>query len=85
MLPLLADLNGMGFAAGFAAVGAGLVVVGAGYGIGRIGSASVESIARQPEVKNDVRAAMIITAALIEGVAFFAVLTAFLTVVTKPA
>ena len=86
MFPMiLADINGMGFAAGFAALGAGLVVCGAGYGISKIAAASVESIARQPEASGDIRGAMILTAALIEGVALFAALTAFLTVVMKVA
>jgi len=56
-----------------AAFGAGLVMVGAGYGIGRIGSCAVESMARQPEVANNIQTAMLITAAMIEGVALLAV------------
>jgi F-type H+-transporting ATPase subunit c len=56
------------------AIGAGLVILGAGYGIGKIGAAAVESMARQPEVAGDVRAAMIVAAALIEGATFFALL-----------
>ncbi len=54
-----------------AAVGAGLVILGAGFGIGKIGSAAVESMARQPEVAGSVQTAMIISAALIEGATFF--------------
>ena len=54
------------------AIGAGLVLIGAGLGIGRIGAAAVESMARQPEVAGNMQAAMIISAALIEGVTFFA-------------
>ena len=57
-----------------AAFGAGLVILGAGYGIGRIGSCAVESMARQPEVAGSVQTAMIISAALIEGVTLFALL-----------
>ena len=56
-----------------AAFGAGLVTLGAGYGIGRIGSCAVESMARQPEVANNIQTAMLITAAMIEGVALLAV------------
>jgi F-type H+-transporting ATPase subunit c len=56
------------------AFGAGLVILGAGYGIGRIGSSAVESMARQPEVAGNVQTAMIIAAALIEGVTFFALI-----------
>ena len=85
-LQLLADTNwGMGFAAGFAALGAGLCVIGAGHGISKIASSSVESIARQPEASGDIRGAMILTAALVEGVALFATAVAFLTVVMKVA
>jgi F-type H+-transporting ATPase subunit c len=54
-----------------AAVGAGLVMLGAGFGIGKIGSAAVESMARQPEVATSIQTAMIISAALIEGATFF--------------
>lgn len=56
------------------AFGAALTIVGAGYGIGRIGSAAVESMARQPEVAGNIQTAMIIAAALIEGVTFFALI-----------
>ena len=59
------------------AIGAGVVIVGAGLGIGKIGSSAVESIARQPEAGNDIRMAMIIAAALIEGIAFFALIICF--------
>mgnify|MGYP000851704409 FL=1 len=57
-----------------AAFGAGLVMVGAGYGIGRIGSCAVESMARQPEVAGNIQTAMIITAAMLEGVTLFALI-----------
>jgi len=60
----------MGFLA--AGLGAGLVTLGAGIGIGLIGKSAVESIARQPEAAGDIRGAMILTAAFIEGVALFA-------------
>ena len=55
------------------AVGAGLAAIGAGLGIGKIGSSAMEGIARQPEAAGDIRINMIISAALIEGVALFAV------------
>ena len=61
------------------AIGAGVTIIGAGYGIGRIGSAAVESMARQPEIANQIQTAMIIAAALIEGATFFALGVAFLT------
>ena len=60
------------------AIGAGLVILGAGYGIGKIGSAAVESMARQPEVATNVQTAMIISAALIEGATFFALIVCML-------
>jgi F-type H+-transporting ATPase subunit c len=64
-----------------AGIGAGLAAIGAGIGIGRIGGSALESIARQPEVAGDIRTNMIIMAALIEGVALFAVVTSFLMLV----
>ncbi|MBN2024242.1 MAG: ATP synthase F0 subunit C [Pirellulales bacterium] len=57
-----------------AAFGAGLIIIGAGYGIGKIGSCAVESMARQPEVAGNIQTAMIISAALIEGATFFALI-----------
>jgi F-type H+-transporting ATPase subunit c len=62
----------------FAAVGAGLAVIGAGLGIGRIGGSAMDAIARQPEAYSKIQIAMIISAALIEGVALFAVVVALL-------
>ncbi len=60
------------------AIGAGLAAIGAGVGIGQIGKGAVESIARQPEALNDIRANMILTAALVEGVALFGVIVGIL-------
>lgn len=54
-----------------AGIGAGLAVIGTGIGIGRIGGQAMEGTARQPEAANIIRTSMIISAALIEGVAFF--------------
>ena len=61
-----------------AALGAGLAAVGAGIGIGRIGAAANEGIARQPEAAADIRGGSVILAALIEGVALFAVVITLL-------
>ena len=61
-----------------AGIGAGLAAVGAGIGIGRIGASALESIARQPESLGDIRSNMIIAAALVEGVAFFAIVLCLL-------
>lgn len=55
------------------AFGAGLVAIGAAFGIGRIAGAAVESMARQPEVAGNIQTAMIIAAALIEGFTFYAI------------
>ena len=61
-----------------AGIGAGLVAIGAGIGIGRIGAAANEGIARQPEAAGDIRGGSVILAALIEGVALFAVVVTLL-------
>lgn len=63
------------------ALGAGIAVIGAGLGIGRIGGKAMEAMARQPEMIGDLRSSMIIAAALVEGVAFLAVIVALLAVV----
>ena len=60
------------------AIGAGLVIMGGAAGIGRIGGSAVESMARQPEVAGQIKTAMIITAALIEGATLFAVVVTLL-------
>ncbi|MBQ7634102.1 MAG: ATP synthase F0 subunit C [Bacteroidaceae bacterium] len=59
-------------------LGAGIAAIGAGLGIGKIGSSAMEAIARQPEATNDIRSNMIVIAALIEGVALFAVIVCLL-------
>ncbi len=61
-------------------IGAGLACLGAGLGIGRVAGSAVESIARQPEASGDIRGAMILTAAFIEGVCLFAVVVTLLAV-----
>ena len=63
-----------GVMARFNGIGVGLVIIGAGLGIGRLTASAVESMARQPEIAATIQTAMIISAALIEGVAFFAVI-----------
>lgn len=67
-------------AAGYAAIGAGIAVIGAGLGIGNIGKSAMESIARQPEATGDIRANMIVAAALVEGAAFFGIIVCLLVV-----
>ena len=56
------------------AFGAGIVAIGAGFGIGKLGASALESMARQPEVAGNIQTAMIISAALIEGATFFALI-----------
>lgn len=63
-----------------AAIGAGIAAIGAGIGIGNIGRGAMESIGRQPEAVGDIRSNMIVSAALIEGVAFFAIVICLLIV-----
>lgn len=76
-----AEAGGAGY--GVAALGAGLAAVGAGIGIGKIGGSALESIARQPEAVGDIRANMILAAALVEGAAFFAMVIGLLVVLIK--
>jgi F-type H+-transporting ATPase subunit c len=71
---------GVSIGTGLAAIGAGLAVMGAGRGIGQIGGSALESIARQPEAGGRIAANMIIAAALVEGVALFAVVVGLLAV-----
>jgi len=66
-----------------ATIGLGLVVVGAGVGIGIVGGKAIESMARQPDMKNEIRTMMFLAAALVEGVAFFAAVICLLVVLTK--
>ncbi len=66
-----------------AALGAGLATIAAGIGIGKIGSSAMDAIARQPEAANDIRSNMIVIAALIEGVALFAVIVSALAIFIK--
>lgn len=75
--PGTASQNGFSIYFG-GAFGAGLVLLGAGMGIGRIGSSAVESMSRQPEVAGNIQTAMIISAALIEGATFFALIVCML-------
>lgn len=67
-----------------AGLGAALVVIGVGLGIGKLAAAAIEAIGRQPEAAGDIRGAMLIMAALIEGVALFAVVVCLLLVVLQP-
>src|SRR5437868_7350839 len=63
---------------GMAGFGAGVALIGAGWGFGRIGAAALESMARQPEVAGRIQTAMIVIAALLEGATFFALIVCIL-------
>ncbi len=63
--------------------GAGIIMLGAGFGIARIGAAAAESMARQPEAAGDIRGGMLLSAALIEGATFFALIVCILAIVLK--
>lgn len=63
-----------------AGIGAGIAALGAGVGIGKIGASALESMARQPEATGDIRANMIVAAALVEGAAFFAIVVCLMVV-----
>ncbi|MCM1319728.1 MAG: ATP synthase F0 subunit C [Muribaculaceae bacterium] len=62
------------------AIGAGVAAIAAGIGIGKIGASAMEAIARQPEAVGDIRSNMIVIAALVEGVALFAVIVSALAI-----
>ena len=66
-----------------ACLGAAIAAIGAGIGIGKIGASAMEAIARQPESAGDIRSNMIVIAALIEGVALFAVIVSALAIFIK--
>ncbi len=75
---LATDVTGYGIAA----LAAGVAALGAGVGIGQIGSSAMQAMARQPEAINDLRANMILMAALVEGAAFFAMVIGLLVIFT---
>ena len=77
LLTILLDLSTAYAGAG---IGAGIAAIGAGIGIGRIGGSALESMARQPESSDDLRANMILAAALVEGVALFGIIICLLVV-----
>lgn len=75
---ILSILLDMSFAIMGAGIGAGLSAIGAGIGIGRIGGSAMEAIARQPEAANKIQTVMLIIAAMVEVIALFGVVIAFL-------
>jgi len=68
---------------GIAGLAAGVAALGAGIGIGQIGNGAMQAMARQPEAINDLRANMILMAALVEGAAFFAMVIGLLVIFMK--
>lgn len=79
-MELLTVLLAASEAAGIAGLGAGVAAVGAGIGVGKVGASALEAMARQPEMMGDIRANMILAAALVEGVALFAIIVCLLVV-----
>ena len=75
---ILAEATGLGVMG--ACLGAAIAAIGAGIGIGKIGGAAMEAIARQPESAGDIRSNMIVIAALVEGGALFAVIVCMLSI-----
>ncbi len=62
----------------FTAIGLGIIILAASYGISRIGQAAMEAMSRQPEISSKIQTAMIVVAALIEGIALFAIVVSWL-------
>lgn len=77
---LLQAAAGTAWAKAGAAIGAGIAALAAGIGIGKIGSSSTESIARQPEANGSIRSTMIIVAGMVEGAALFAIIVCLLAI-----
>ena len=79
-VPTTREVFEFGFKQGLAALGAGLSIVGGGFGIARLATAAMEGISRQPEAAGDIRGGMILAAALIEGVTLLALITCILAI-----
>ena len=78
LVALQAAAGAVGLSKVGAAIGAAIAVIGAAWGIGKIGSAALEAMARQPEAAGDIRTSMIIVGALVEGAALFAIVVCLL-------
>ena len=78
LVALQAATGAVGLSKVGAAIGAAIAVIGAAWGIGKIGSAAMEAMARQPEAAGDIRTSMIIVGALVEGAALFAIVVCLL-------
>lgn len=77
----LVTTHNYGLKQALAAIGAGLCIIGGGFGIGKLAASAMESISRQPEAAGDIRGGMILAAALIEGVTLLALITCILAIV----
>ena len=75
---ILQALAGAALSKAGAAIGAGIAAIGAGIGIGQVGGSAMEAMGRQPEASGDIRNNMIVAAALVEGVAFLAIIVCIL-------
>ncbi len=73
-------LDAASFAPGLAAIAASIAVIGAGFGIGKIGQSAMEAMARQPEAASKIQSGMIIAGALVEGATLFAIVVCLLAV-----
>ena len=80
MISLSILLAAAGISKAAATIGAGIAVVGAAFGIGRIGSSALDAMARQPEKMSGLQSAMVLAAALIEGATFFALVICIIAV-----
>lgn len=78
MLSTFLQAAGMAASNGIIAIGAGIVVIGAALGLGKIGQAAMEAIARQPQAAGDVRSSMILIGAFLEGVSLLAAIVCLL-------
>lgn len=77
---IILEVAGVALAQIGAVLGSAIIVVAASYGISKIGITALESIARQPESAGDIRSGMVVSAALIEGVSFFAIIVCALVI-----
>ena len=80
MLAFITLLQAINLGAAIAPLAAALAVIGAAWGIGKIGSNALEAMARQPEVAGSLQTAMIVSAALIEGATLFAIVVCLMAI-----
>ena len=83
-MELLSVLLEAGIQQGLAGIGAGFAAFGAGYGVGRIGSAALESIARQPEAENKIRGTLLLSLAFMEALTIYGLVVALALLFANP-